>query len=251
MLIVGTRGRSLNGMQGLLPGSVSKYCLQQSPVPVIVVRPTNKRLKKKQKRLADPGRRDYNQLLSKKDAPVGSLLNKPVRESMIEPLPAATDQEAAAVARAIGLPPSGPYQRSLHSPRPVPARDEAQSDAESPSPTGPLAPLSEPEPNERVLKSPKLKPLSDADLPDEDEDPEDIVDVFSRTKRTATTQPGRSVGAVVDEVVPERPKRVKSPRPPRRTSGKSPMRSPLRSPAMVDPNDAGQNVLDILDELTG
>ncbi|KAF8539712.1 hypothetical protein BDD12DRAFT_80132 [Trichophaea hybrida] len=36
ILIVGTRGRSLGGLQGLLPGSVSKYCLQHSPVPVIV-----------------------------------------------------------------------------------------------------------------------------------------------------------------------------------------------------------------------
>ncbi|KZF22733.1 adenine nucleotide alpha hydrolases-like protein, partial [Xylona heveae TC161] len=45
MLIVGTRGRSLGGIQGLLPGSVSKYCLQHSPVPVIVVRPSSKREK--------------------------------------------------------------------------------------------------------------------------------------------------------------------------------------------------------------
>ncbi|KAK9473748.1 uncharacterized protein V1510DRAFT_375527 [Dipodascopsis tothii] len=59
MLIVGTRGKSLNGFQGLLPGSVSKYCLQHSPVPVIVVRPTEKRQKKKAKRQADPNRRRY------------------------------------------------------------------------------------------------------------------------------------------------------------------------------------------------
>lgn len=46
-LIVGTRGKSLGGIQGLLPGSISKYCLQNSPVPVIVVRPSAKREKKK------------------------------------------------------------------------------------------------------------------------------------------------------------------------------------------------------------
>lgn len=43
-LIVGTRGKSLGGIQGLLPGSVSKYCLQNSPVPVVVVRPEESEL---------------------------------------------------------------------------------------------------------------------------------------------------------------------------------------------------------------
>lgn len=63
ILIVGTRGRSLGGLQGLLPGSVSKYCLQHSPVPVIVVRPSSKRDKKKAKRIADPNRRIYQGIL--------------------------------------------------------------------------------------------------------------------------------------------------------------------------------------------
>jgi hypothetical protein len=43
---------------------VSKYCLQHSPVPVIVVRPSSKRDKKKAKRRADPGRRVYQEILS-------------------------------------------------------------------------------------------------------------------------------------------------------------------------------------------
>ncbi|KAK2831957.1 hypothetical protein FQN49_007000, partial [Arthroderma sp. PD_2] len=73
VLIVGTRGRSLKGMQGLLPGSVSKYCLQQSPIPVIVVRPSSKREKKKQKRLAaDPARKSYNHFTKIGDAGRGS-----------------------------------------------------------------------------------------------------------------------------------------------------------------------------------
>ncbi|KAA8893133.1 hypothetical protein FN846DRAFT_980296 [Sphaerosporella brunnea] len=63
ILIVGTRGRSLGGLQGLLPGSVSKYCLQHSPVPVIVVRPSSKRDKKKAKRRADPTRKVYQEIL--------------------------------------------------------------------------------------------------------------------------------------------------------------------------------------------
>lgn len=73
ILIVGTRGRSLGGLQGLLPGSVSKYCLQHSPVPVIVVRPSSKRDKKKAKRRADPGRRVYQDILQS----TGSLATDP------------------------------------------------------------------------------------------------------------------------------------------------------------------------------
>lgn len=65
MLIVGTRGRSLGGFQGLVSNrnSFSKWCLQYSPVPVVVVRPTEKRMKKKNKRGADPTRRDYIRIL--------------------------------------------------------------------------------------------------------------------------------------------------------------------------------------------
>ncbi|KAI7859791.1 hypothetical protein BDC45DRAFT_563833 [Circinella umbellata] len=40
LLIVGTRG--LSEFKGMLLGSVSKYCLQHSPVPVAVVRPDDK-----------------------------------------------------------------------------------------------------------------------------------------------------------------------------------------------------------------
>src|ERR1700733_5445635 len=65
MLIVGTRGRSLGGFQGLVSNrnSFSKWCLQYSPVPVVVVRPTEKRDKKKQKRDKDPTRRNYALML--------------------------------------------------------------------------------------------------------------------------------------------------------------------------------------------
>ncbi|KAI7902381.1 uncharacterized protein BX663DRAFT_552304 [Cokeromyces recurvatus] len=40
LLIVGTRG--LSEFKGMLLGSISKYCLQHSPVPVTVVRPEDK-----------------------------------------------------------------------------------------------------------------------------------------------------------------------------------------------------------------
>jgi len=65
MLIVGTRGRNLAGLQGLVTNvnSFSKWCLQYSPVPVIVVRPPEKRLRKKNKRGTDPTRQDYTRIL--------------------------------------------------------------------------------------------------------------------------------------------------------------------------------------------
>lgn len=109
VLIVGTRGRNLGGMQSLLPGSVSKYCLQQSPIPVIVVRPSTKREKKKKKRLADPSRRSYNQILQLSERR-GSHIFDPSSsaDSNIARLP----DEEAAVAKALGLPASYTNSRS-------------------------------------------------------------------------------------------------------------------------------------------
>ncbi|OJD19032.1 hypothetical protein AJ78_00983 [Emergomyces pasteurianus Ep9510] len=114
VLIVGTRGRSLGGMQGLLPGSVSKYCLQQSPIPVIVVRPSTKRAKKKQKRLANPLRQRYNHLLRLNDMKSGRVFEKSrSTDSIVTKLP----EEEAAVAQAIGIQPLGGSLEDLHTSR--------------------------------------------------------------------------------------------------------------------------------------
>ncbi|KIX02286.1 uncharacterized protein Z518_08225 [Rhinocladiella mackenziei CBS 650.93] len=99
-LVVGTRGRNLGGMQGLLPGSVSKYCLQHSPVPVIVVRPTSKRMKKKKKRQLESGRSLYSSMLEQAQVSGGSHLYDKANNSLISM--EATEQEADAVAKAIG-----------------------------------------------------------------------------------------------------------------------------------------------------
>ncbi|KAF3926896.1 hypothetical protein ABW20_dc0105090 [Dactylellina cionopaga] len=48
-----------------MPGSVSKYCLQHSPVPVIVVRPNEKRERKKRKRQDNPARKTYMEIMNK------------------------------------------------------------------------------------------------------------------------------------------------------------------------------------------
>lgn len=104
MLIVGTRGRTLGGFQGLVASrnSFSKYCLQYSPVPVVVVRPDEKRQKKKEKRDNDPEKQSYRQMLQSShgvhEADSDTVSTWEV-ESNLSP-----DEEAGKVARALGLP---------------------------------------------------------------------------------------------------------------------------------------------------
>ncbi|TGJ85629.1 hypothetical protein E0Z10_g3164 [Xylaria hypoxylon] len=102
MLIVGTKGRSMDGVQGFLVNrsSFSKYCLQYSPVPVVVVRPTEKREKKKAKRVGDPSRQSYMHILGAQKHEADSE-NSSVYE--LEPKLTA-DEEAHRVAVAVGLP---------------------------------------------------------------------------------------------------------------------------------------------------
>lgn len=102
MLVVGTKGRSMDGVQGFLVNrsSFSKYCLQYSPVPVVVVRPTEKREKKKAKRAGDPARQSYIQMLAGNKHEADSE-----NSSVYEWEPKVTaDEEAHRVAMAIGLP---------------------------------------------------------------------------------------------------------------------------------------------------
>ncbi|KAL4749283.1 hypothetical protein BDW72DRAFT_136382 [Aspergillus terricola var. indicus] len=109
VLVVGTRGKSLNGVQALLPGSVSKWCLQTSPIPVIVARPPTKREKKKKKRLADPTRRSYNHILEMSEQRGSHIFSAPSsRNSSVSKLP----DEEAAVAAALGLPQAYTTSRS-------------------------------------------------------------------------------------------------------------------------------------------
>ncbi|KAJ5569826.1 uncharacterized protein N7459_009256 [Penicillium hispanicum] len=112
VLVVGTRGRNLKGVHSLLPGSVSKYCLQQSPIPVVVVRPSPKREKKKKKRRADPTRRSYNHILEMSEKRGSRIFDKSSStESSASKLP----DEEAAVAKALGLPASYSHGHSRSS----------------------------------------------------------------------------------------------------------------------------------------
>lgn len=104
LLIVGTRGRSLGGIQGLVNtrNSFSKYCLQYSPVPVVVVRPDDKRKKKKEKRTGDPTRNTYVSMLANNQGMhEADVMNEDAwdTEARLDP-----DEEAHRVAAAIGLP---------------------------------------------------------------------------------------------------------------------------------------------------
>ncbi|KAK7937887.1 uncharacterized protein PG986_014755, partial [Apiospora aurea] len=102
MLIVGTKGRSLDSVQGFFSSynSFSKYCLQYSPVPVVVVRPNEKREKKKAKRAQDPGRHSYLSILAGQKHEADSDNNSTYElEPTIDP-----DEEAHRVAMAVGLP---------------------------------------------------------------------------------------------------------------------------------------------------
>ncbi|KAK4167566.1 hypothetical protein QBC43DRAFT_134323 [Cladorrhinum sp. PSN259] len=128
MLVVGTKGRSLGGIQGLMNtrNSFSKYCLQYSPIPVVVVRPDDKRLKKKEKRTHDPNRQSYAAMLAHNagkhevDSEASSLYEL---ETSISP-----DEEAHRVAAAIGLPAMfdptiKPYTPATNSRRSSPAAE--------------------------------------------------------------------------------------------------------------------------------
>lgn len=104
MLIVGTRGRSLGGVQGLVSNrnSFSKWCLQYSPIPVVVVRPTEKRIKKKNKRGADPSRQDYARIL--RESGINEHETNPGSSAVELEISNTPDVEAHAVAAALGLP---------------------------------------------------------------------------------------------------------------------------------------------------
>ena len=121
---------------------MSKYCLQHSPVPVIVVRPSSKRDKKKAKRKADPGRRVYQDILQQ-SIPMMTHGNNSISGDS-----GSTDAANSSVT-SLGVDQSRPSALSgENSPKTVPASTTAGAD--SPSPAN-LAPA-EDAPTENPLK---------------------------------------------------------------------------------------------------
>lgn len=193
ILVVGTRGRSLTGYQGLLSsGSVSKYCLQYSPVPVIVVRPSSKREAKKRKRLQDPARTGYRDILDKsEDAPRGRgghLLDERNRSSVMgsdlgllgELGSGDPDEEARKVAEAIGyrpgrgaaVPDAEGRGSSLSRVTSAQSNTSARSTDDLHSPNG------------RLLKSPDLRNLDSPAGSDDEVDEEDLDEDVGRLQES-------------------------------------------------------------------
>lgn len=105
MLVVGTKGKSNQGMQGMwnTRHSFSKYCLEKSSVPVVVVRPQDVRLKKKDKRARDPNRSSYAQMLANTNGVHESdLMDDKMLLSSVTQL--SSLDEASQVAKALCLP---------------------------------------------------------------------------------------------------------------------------------------------------
>ncbi|KAL1311197.1 hypothetical protein AAFC00_001392 [Neodothiora populina] len=181
ILVVGTRGRSLGGFTGLLPGSVSKYCLQHSPVPVIVVRPSAKRESKKKKRLLDPSRRAYRDILDKSDdlraGDGGHILDHSNRLSTIpgdglgtlaELKQIEAEEEARKVAEAVGYRQSTtsegvPLSRVTSAKSDFTGRSSSFGSYRSDSPEALRSPRS------HLMKSPELRGLDSPALSDSDD----------------------------------------------------------------------------------
>lgn len=170
MLVVGTRGRSLTGYQGLLSsGSVSKYCLQYSPVPVVVVRPSSKREAKKRKRLQDPTRSGYRDILDKSEDAArgrgGHLLDVNNRLSIMGSDLGALgefdpqDDEARRVAEAIGYRHTGNGGADAHRASSLSRINSALSDTAG-------DPTSSPG---RLMKSPEMGVVDSPGASDDDD----------------------------------------------------------------------------------
>jgi hypothetical protein len=158
---VGTRGKSLGGIQGLLPGSVSKYCLQNSPVPVIVVRPSEKREKKKSKRQKRPDRGSYLDILERSGTKGSHVLDRANRDSIVPEMPAASEKEAEAVAEAIGIPAAYENKSGARMSRMQPTRSDISEDEDDPKSPG------------VVLKSPVMGNLESPAVSDSEDESEE------------------------------------------------------------------------------
>ncbi|KAF2743095.1 hypothetical protein M011DRAFT_471634 [Sporormia fimetaria CBS 119925] len=184
ILVVGTKGRGLGGFQGLLPGSVSKYCLQSSPVPVIVVLPSSKRDKSRVKRAQDPSRQGYKDLLEKSGPQAGYNLAGSSRNSLVLPddaLAPASRDEAHAVAKAIGYkaPTDGSPLAQVQTPGSTQDQSESGSQPRSPG---------------VVMKSPTLR---DLDSPESTDSSSSEDEQEARDGTTAKGKGGEDIGFAV------------------------------------------------------
>ncbi|SMR48884.1 unnamed protein product [Zymoseptoria tritici ST99CH_1E4] len=245
ILVVGTRGKSLTGYQGLLSsGSVSKYCLQYSPVPVIVVRPSSKREAKKRKRMQDPTRNGYRDILDKSEDASrgrgGHLLDANNRFSIVGSdlgalgeldSPGNPDDEARRVAEAIGYRNAAfhPTARGSSLSRMASARSGSSVDGAS-NDVG------------RVMKSPQMGAM---DSPAASDDDDDYDDEDLRPEDEAAMLAYERAQKIVEEEKEEAIARMKR----AERSGSRGAGNRSRAPRASDDEEGGSAVLDLLAKL--
>lgn len=151
----------------------------------MVVRPEEKREKKKKKRLADPSRQNYSSILDQTYASSSGAYESLARQSGGK----ASETEAAAVAKAIGLnkgfgawkgfkkegEDGSPLTKTLS------GRSDATSEAESPSPTGPLV--------GDLDEVPEMDPLESSALNDAGQQWEEANDEGAESKALEESDP--------------------------------------------------------------
>ncbi|KAL8798228.1 MAG: hypothetical protein Q9182_006853 [Xanthomendoza sp. 2 TL-2023] len=214
-LIVGTKGKSPGGMSSFVTGSVSRYCLQNSPVPCIVVRPNKKRLAKKAKRLADEKRKNYQGVLNLSGAKGSTqvLQNDTTEMSLAGTAVGASEKEAQAVAAAIGIPRSLSRLEGQRRPTPGPddegaplsrshstKSDHTASVGDSPSPTGAFVVSGENSPELEALDTPTM---SDEEMGDSEAEGKRVSLGEPARGRTMSQESGKRTGAKTF-VFPER-----------------------------------------------
>lgn len=170
----------------MLPGSVSKYCLQHSPVPVIVVRPSSKRDKARSKRANDPNRLGYQEMLAKSESLI-DVTTSPApspRGSFV-----ASDEQAAAVKASLQAQ-SAQYTQPVE-PSPLAQVHHAEQSEDETFDKDPRSPGS-------LLKSPELQNLDSPDISsDSSSDDEDGAGgVSTRTRNFGSDE---AVGETVSE----------------------------------------------------
>lgn len=280
MLVVGTRGRDLTGYKGLLSsGSVSKYCLQYSPVPVIVVRPSAKREKKKAKRQRDPERTGYRDILDKSDEAARGqgwhLLEPHNRMSIAGANLGAlgdfgsaakdSDHEARMVAEAIG------WKGKTASPRsgtPLGSRRESSLSRQASVDNGTNKPRresslsrtatnnSENDPTGALLKSPDLQNLdSPPSSPSSDEEEEDLTsppiqeDLLRPEDEAARLAYERAMKVVAEEAEEDKARVQREQEKNARSASRGAKGSRSASKKRGDDSEGGSAVLGLLSQL--
>lgn len=159
---------------------------------MIVVRPSSKRTKSKRKRVGDPSRHGYQELLSRTGIDGGHLLDSSHRNSLVDDTGPVSDDEAAAVAAAIGY--KAPKERSPLGKHSTPTSPESEKSgytggSSPPSPVDGRSPV-------QLLKSPSTENLESPTVSDQSSDGDEGGGVGINVKETPVDSPEKEQTAV-------------------------------------------------------